>query len=359
MLSAIGSTPLVELRRLVPDAPFRLYAKLEGMNPGGSMKDRAAFSMLGGLIADGTIVPGKSVVVESSSGNLAIGLAQVCCYFGVRLICVVDPRTTEQNVAILRAYGAEVDMVTEPDPKSGEYLPERLRRVRRLVSRIPHAYWPNQYGNLLNARAHERTMAEIAEALSGQVDYLFVATSSCGTLRGCADYVRRAGLGTRIVAVDAQGSGIFTAPSGSRRIPGHGAAMPPALLIPDLADEVALIADADCVRGCRRLVASEAVLAGGSAGAVVAALLEHRFRIPAGANCVMVLADRGDRYLDTVYCDSWVRDHLGLDAADLDGSTLDGFPAPSLADLPGPLTALCDPLEHLQSDFDHKEPAPC
>lgn len=312
VLSAIGSTPLVELRKLLPDAPFRVFAKLEGMNPGGSMKDRAALSMLGGLVDDGVIRPGKSVVIESSSGNLAVGLAQVCCYFGIRLICVVDPRTTEQNLAILRAYGAEVDMVTDVDPATGEFLPVRLRRVRELVAATPHSYWPNQYGNLLNARAHERTMSEIAEALSGQVDYLFVATSSCGTLRGCAEYARRAGLGTRVIAVDAQGSGIFAPPTTGRTIPGHGAAMPPALLVPDLADEVVLVGDHDCVRGCRRLVATEAILAGGSSGAVVAALLEQAHRIPSGSRCVLVFADRGDRYLDTVYSDAWVRDRLGL-----------------------------------------------
>lgn len=318
VLSAIGGTPLVELRRLIPDAPFRIFAKLEGVNPGGSMKDRAAISMVGRLIETGTIVPGKSVVVESSSGNLAIGLAQVCGYHGVRLICVVDPRITRQNISILRAYGAEVQMVTERDAATGEYLPSRLRHVQKLVAEIPNAYWPNQYANPLNARAHEHTMSEIAEALSGQVDYLFCATSSCGTLRGCAQYVRRSGMTTTIVAVDAAGSGIFGPPSGGRTIPGHGAAIPPALLIPGLADEVSLINDSDCVLGCRQLVATEAILAGGSSGAVVAALLRHADRIPPGSHCVVVLADRGDRYLDTVYSDDWVLEQTGLDMSTTD-----------------------------------------
>src|SRR3954451_23200664 len=121
ILSTVGATPLVELTRLLPDAPFRAYAKLEAANPGGSIKDRSAFAMLSDAIRSGAVVPGRSVVVESSSGNLGIGLAQACRYFDIRFICVVDPRTNPQNVAIIRAYGAEVETVTDLDPATREY----------------------------------------------------------------------------------------------------------------------------------------------------------------------------------------------------------------------------------------------
>src|SRR5436190_2990981 len=132
ILATIGDTPLVELDKLAPGSGIRLFAKLEKFNPGGSVKDRSALTMLQAKILDGVLVPGRSVVVESSSGNLAIGIAQLCRYYGIRFICVVDAKTTEQNLAVLRAYQAEVEVVTDPDPESGEYLPVRLRRVREL-----------------------------------------------------------------------------------------------------------------------------------------------------------------------------------------------------------------------------------
>src|SRR5690242_4123257 len=122
ILSTVGRTPLIELERLVPGFPGRLLAKAERFNPGGSVKDRSALGMVLGRIRSGELVPGRSTVIESSSGNLAIGLAQICGYFGLRLVCVVDARTTQQNIAILRAYGAEVEVVREPDPVTGELL---------------------------------------------------------------------------------------------------------------------------------------------------------------------------------------------------------------------------------------------
>ncbi|MFD8965690.1 2,3-diaminopropionate biosynthesis protein SbnA [Streptomyces sp. NPDC059568] len=311
VLGTIGATPLVELVRLDPSRPFRTYAKLEAHNPGGSMKDRSALEMLREGIRDGRIVPGRSVVVESSSGNLGIGLAQVCAYYGIRFICVVDPRTNQQNVAIMRALGAEVEVVRETDPATGEYLPVRIRRIRELTSLIRHAYWPDQYSNPLNPRAHQNTMGEIVESLPGGLDYLFCATSSCGTLRGCAEYVREHRLPVTVVAVDAEGSAIFGNPPGPRLIPGHGAAVRPGLYRDGLADEVVHVADLDCVVGCRRLASREAILAGGSTGALIAALGAMSGRIPAGSNVALILPDRGERYLDTIYNDDWVTRHFG------------------------------------------------
>jgi 2,3-diaminopropionate biosynthesis protein SbnA len=311
VLATVGATPLVELTRIESRSPFRVYAKLEAANPGGSVKDRSALAMLLGKIRDGTLVPGRSVVVESSSGNLGIGLAQVCRYFGIRFICVVDPRANAQNVAIMRAFGAEVEVVTRTDPATREYLPVRIRRVRELVAATPHAYCPDQYANHLNALAHETTMREIVDALPGTLDYLFCPTSSCGMLRGCAQFAQRHGLAVRIVAVDAAGSAIFGDTPKPRLIPGHGASVRPPLFREGLADDVVHIDDLGCLVGCRRLVAHEAVLAGGSSGAAVAAVAVMRERIPAGTNCVLIFPDRGERYLDTIYNDDWVSDNFG------------------------------------------------
>lgn len=311
VLSAVGRTPLVELVRLLPGSPLRVYAKLEAANPGGSVKDRPAAAMLADAVRRGLVVPGTSTVVESSSGNLGIGLAQACRYLGVRFVCVVDPRTNAQNTAVMRALGAEVHEVSTPDPVTGEYLPVRVRKVRELVARIPHAYWPNQYANPANAAAHRTTMAEVVEQLGRPPDYLFCAVSSCGTLRGCAEHVRDNELPVTIIGVDAEGSGIVRPAVGGRLLPGHGAATPPALYDRDLAAAVVHVSDRDAVAGCRTLARREALLAGGSSGAIVAALHRLAPDLPPGTRCALVLPDDGGRYLDTIYDDAWVTAHFG------------------------------------------------
>ena len=310
VLSAIGNTPLVRLSRVIHDARFKLYAKLEGLNPGGSTKDRPAFSIIRHAIEHGDIRP-DTVVIESSSGNMGIGLAQACMYYGLRFICVVDPKATVQNVRLLKAYGAQVDVVEKPDTITGEYLQARLNRVKALLNSTENTFWPNQYSHRFNPIAHHQTMHEIVTALGGEVDYLFCAASTCGTIRGCAEYVQDHQLPTRIFAVDAVGSVIFGGASGKRLIPGHGAAVRPALYEPDIAERCIHVSDLDCVVGCRRLVHEEAILAGGSSGAVLSAIEQVKDEIEPGAICVAIFADKGERYLDTIYSDSWVEEHFG------------------------------------------------
>ncbi|HEX4496855.1 MAG TPA: 2,3-diaminopropionate biosynthesis protein SbnA [Thermoanaerobaculia bacterium] len=311
ILDAIGNTPLVSLERYFPAGGPRLYAKLENLNPGGSIKDRPAVEIVRQALESGAIDAG-TVVIESSSGNMGIGLAQVCLLHGLRFICVVDPRTSPQNVQLLKVYGAEIDHVSEPDPASGEFLQARINRVRELLRRYRNAFWPNQYENLANPGTHYRTtMHEIAQALDGRLDYLFVATSTCGTIRGCAEYVRDHGMRTRVMAVDALGSLIFSDVKAKRMIPGLGAGMRPPLCDLSLVDECLHVSDLDCVAGCRKLVMREAILAGGSSGGVLSAVEKVRHRLPAGAICAAILPDRGERYLDTIYSDTWVRHHFG------------------------------------------------
>src|ERR1051326_6499432 len=311
ILSTIGHTPLVRLLRVFPDCPFGLFAKLEGFNPGGSAKDRPALHILQEAMRTGAVKP-WSVVIESSSGNLGIGLAQVCRYLGLRFICVVDPKTTEQNIRILRAYGAEIDLVSKPDPGTGGFLQARIDRVHNLLETIEDSFWTNQYANLSNVRAHyHTTMDEIATELDGRIDCLFVATSTCGTLRGCAEYVRDHHLDTHIFAVDAEGSVIFGGQPAKRLIPGHGAARRPELYRDGLADAGVWVTDLDCVVGCRALAHTEAILAGGSSGGVLMAVEQVKERIPPGATCVAIFHDRGERYLDTIYSDEWVAEHFG------------------------------------------------
>ncbi len=310
ILSTVGHTPLIRLRRALEDLPFHLYAKLEAFNPGGSIKDRAALSIISNAMETGELEPGATVI-ESTSGNMGIGLAQACAYFGLRFICVVDPKTTSQNINILEAYGAEVDVVAEPDPVTGEFLHARIHRVQALLNSIPNSYWPNQYSNIYNARAHYQTMHEIVEALDGRVDYLFCSTSTCGTLRGCAEYARVHNLETRIFAVDAVGSIIFGGLPKKRLLPGHGAARQPELYQSGLAERCIHVSDLDCVIGCRQLLRYEAIMAGGSSGGVLMAIERVREEIPDGAVCVALFPDRGERYLDTIYSDVWVKEHFG------------------------------------------------
>jgi cysteine synthase A len=311
VLETIGDTPLVRLSRLFPDPGPRVYAKLEALNPGGSLKDRPALAILEESLRAGLLSPGM-VVVESSSGNMGVGLAQACRYYGLRFICVVDPKTAVQNLRLLRAYGAEIDFVSEPDAQTGEFLPARLARVRTLLRQLGNAFWPNQYEHAGNPRAHYRTtMREIATALDGRIDWLFVGTSTCGTMCGCGEYVRDHGLPMRVVAVDAVGSLIFGDAPAKRLLPGLGAGLKPPFCDPSLIDRHVHVSDLDCVVGCRRLAMREAILAGGSSGGLIAAVERLAPELPPHAVCVAILPDRGERYLDTVYSDEWVRDHFG------------------------------------------------
>jgi N-(2-amino-2-carboxyethyl)-L-glutamate synthase len=310
VLKAIGNTPLVELKNIFRGGHFRLFVKIEGINPGGSTKDRPAKIIIEQGIEAGLINPG-TVIVESSSGNMGIGLAQICAVYGLRFICVVDPKTTAQNMRLLKVYGAEIDEVKEPDPQTGEFLQARINRVQELLANLENSFWPNQYSNLHNPRAHHQTMHEIYTGLGGHIDYLFCATSTCGTIRGCSEYLRARHAQTKVIAVDAKGSVIFGGVKARRLIPGHGAAVRPELFVPDMVDECVHVTDEECVVGCRRLVREEGILAGGSSGAVLMALERYKHRIEPGSTCATILPDRGERYLDTIYSDEWVTSHFG------------------------------------------------
>lgn len=307
----IGRTPLVPLRRLFANTPFQVYGKLEMMNPGGSAKDRPALFIIREAIRSGEIREGTTVI-ESSSGNMAVSLAQICRYLGLRFICVVDPRTTDTHLRVIRSLHGEIELVAYPDPVSGDYLPARIARVQELQREIGDCYWTNQYGNPNNYMAHRQTtMPEILGALP-QVDYLFCGVSSCGTIRGCAERLKAEGLPTKIIAVDALGSVIFGGAKGARQFPGLGAALTPPISRRELIDQVVYVSESECVEGCLDLVRHEAIMAGASSGGIVAAIRAMYEEIPAGATCVAILPDRGDRYLDTVYDEDWVKQHITI-----------------------------------------------
>ena len=317
ILDAIGDTPLVALRRLVRDRDLQIWGKLEMANPGGSAKDRPAAAMLHDAFEQGLIGPG-STIIESSSGNLGVGLAQACRYHGLPLIVVVDTRAHDKNVRTMRALGAEVRVVSRPDPATGDLLVARLMLVAELLASIPGAFWPNQYANEANPAAHASgTMREIDEALDGVIDFLFVATSTTGTLRGCCDYLHANDRSTRVVAVDAAGSALFGGIPSTRRLPGLGSAVGSALSREARFDTLVRVSDLDCVIGCHRLVDREAILAGASSGGVAFALEALSQTMPPSSRCVAIFPDGGAGYLETVYDEGWVERQLHCSAGEL------------------------------------------
>lgn len=300
----IGGTPLVKLENIKSISKINLFAKLEMFNPGGSMKDRASLNIIKDALDKKLIRPG-STVIESSSGNMGVGIAQACLRYGLNFICVADCNTNPMNIKIMETYGARVEIISHKGASSS-LLEARLNRIKELLKIMPNSFWCNQYSNESNPNSHWKTMEEIDKSLGGIVDFLFCATGTCGTLRGCSEYVTKHSLNTTVVAVDAVGSVIFGQKSRSRLIPGHGAAIKPPLFRKDLAKRVVHVDDLDCVRGCRKILDQEALLVGGSSGAVISAVEKIQHEIPRDANVVMILADRGERYLDTVYNDEWL-----------------------------------------------------
>ena len=307
ILDTVGYTPLIHLKQLSTLTGIDVYGKLEMANPGGSIKDRTSLSILNEGIKNGTITP-DTTLIESSSGNMAIGLAQVCSYYSIPLVIVVDPKANKHTLKILKAYGVKVDIVEKPSTNGG-YLGARLKRVKQLLEKIPKAVWTNQYGNRANPLAHHQTMAEIAHDLP-DADYIFAATSTCGTLMGCAAYIKAENLSTKLVAVDALGSVIFGNKPKDRFIPGHGAGLPSQFLDRKTIEEVVHVSDMECVTGCKKLLSTESILAGGSSGAVVSAFLKRAATIPSDQKVVLILCDRGERYLDTIYNEEWVTNKL-------------------------------------------------
>lgn len=315
VLDCVGNTPLVRFRRYLDDPSVQLYIKLEANNPGGSAKDRPAKQMIEHALSTGELHAGCTVI-ESSSGNMGIGLAQVCRYHGLPFICVVDPHAQPQNLAIMEALGATVVRVTTAI--EGSYLAARLQMVQRLCQATPNSFWPNQYANIQNPAAHRNsTIKEIDEALQGNFDLLFVATSSTGTAQGCRDYLHANNHPAKVIAVDAEGSVLFGGTLGKRTIPGLGAGKEPSLAREQTFDRVVRVSDLDCVVGCRRAARREAVLMGGSGGGVLEVVRSESINLR-GKRCVAIVHDSGTRYLDTVFEDRWVHAQLGVPSEELE-----------------------------------------
>ncbi|MDQ6421973.1 2,3-diaminopropionate biosynthesis protein SbnA [Paenibacillus sp. LHD-117] len=304
----VGQTPLVRLSRLFPQPHVEVIAKLEYMNPGGSMKDRPARFIIEEGLRSGLINEGTHII-ESTSGNLGVALAMMARIYGLKVTCVVDPKIAKTNLNILKQMGAGISMVEERDEQGG-YLLTRIHRVQQLLESEPNGYWINQYANDNNWRAHyEGSGAEIADALEN-ADILVAGVSTSGSIMGTSRRLRQKFPNLRVVAVDAVGSIIFGSPAGPRELPGIGASRVPELLNRSEIDDVIHVGDRDSARGCRELLLNEGIFAGGSTGSVVAAIQRLIPTLDPAADrpirIVTLFPDRGDRYLDLVYDDEWV-----------------------------------------------------
>lgn len=312
----VGRTPLAPLTHLFRRRDVKVVAKLENRNPTGSAKDRSALGIVKEAWSSGRLRPG-SVVVESSSGNLAMAAARLGALLGFRFECVVDPRANERTISAIEAYGARVHRVIEPDPETGDWLVARLTRVRELVEATPGAITFDQYSNLASIRAHaDGTMREIVDEV-GPPDALYVATSTTGTIGGCLRVVSEERLATRVVAVDAEGSVLFGGTRGTRMLSGYGAGFVPPLAQHCNPSKVVRIDDLGAVVAARALALTEGVLAGASTGAVMAALLGDLESLHTGSTVVAIVHDGGMPYLDTVYDDDWVCRTFGISPAEL------------------------------------------
>ena len=295
----IGATPLVRLNRLPAefDCCAEVVAKLESFNPSASVKDRIASAMVLEAEAQGTIEPGRTVLVEPTSGNTGIALAMVAAARGYRLILTMPDTMSTERRAMLRAYGAELQLTDGSDGMAGA-----IALAKELVADIPGAYLLQQFDNPANPAVHERTTAEeIWRDCEGRVDALVAGVGTGGTITGCARLLKQRNPSLQVVAVEPAGSAVLSGqPPGVHRIQGIGAGFVPAVLERDLIDEVMAITDDAAMDVGRRLARSEGLLCGISSGAAVAAALQLAQRSSlAKGRVVVMLASYGERYLST------------------------------------------------------------
>lgn len=297
-----GDTPLVGLPRLFGGRDVDVLAKLEFMNPTGSIKDRPARHVVSSWVESGRLRPGMRLV-ESTSGNFGVALAMHCGLHDIRCTLVVDPLVTDANHALMQHYGADVVQVEEVDDQGG-YLKTRLAEVQKILEHDPSALWVNQYANDLNWASHYHgTGAEILRDVDGTVDYLVAGLSTGGSITGTARRLREANPAMKVIAVDAVGSVIFGGPAGPRRIPGIGASRRPEILDDSLIDDVIYVTDEQAIASCHQLLSAEGIMAGGSSGSAVSAISRLIPTIDPGSRIVTLFPDRGERYLGLVYGD--------------------------------------------------------
>ena len=294
----VGRTPIVQLTRLAPDRDVELFAKLESFNPGGSVKDRIGVAMIEAAEREGRIEPGRTTIVEATSGNTGIALAFVCAAKGYDLILTLPQGMSREREGLLRLYGARVEVI-----ESLGGMTEAVDAARALATR-DDVFLPDQFSNPANPEAHRRTTGpELWEALSGQVDVLVAGVGTGGTITGAGEVLKARNPDCRIVAVEPRNSAVLSGGRpGPHKIQGIGAGFVPSVLNREILDEVISVDDEDAIDTARLLARREGVLAGISCGAAVWAGLQVAARPESrGARVAIVLPDSGERYVSTPF----------------------------------------------------------
>jgi cysteine synthase A len=292
--AVVGNTPLVELRRVAEGLGAEVVAKLEYFNPGGSVKDRIGVAMIDAAERDGLIEPGRSVVVEPTSGNTGIALALVCAARGYRLILTLPEGMSKERSALLRTYGAEV----HETPSLGG-MNEAVDLARELCER-QEGFMPQQFSNPANPEIHRRTTAEeIWRDVDGEVDAFVAGVGTGGTITGVGQVLKERRPETHVVGVEPAASPVLSGGrAGPHKIQGIGAGFVPEVLDRSVVDEVMAVGDEDALETARSLARREGILAGISAGAAVHASLELAGRPEmVGKRIVTIIPDSGERYM--------------------------------------------------------------
>ncbi len=315
VLELIGETPIVRLSRLDPELRTTLVAKVEFLNPGGSVKDRAAVAMIEAAERDGELRPGGTLV-EPTSGNTGLGLAMVAALRGYRVIAVMPDKMSREKIDTLRAFGAEVVVCpTAVDPDS----PQSYYRVAdRLTEEIDGAVQPNQYFNQANPEAHYRsTGPELWRQCGGRITHVVIAVGTGGTISGVGRYLKEQDSAIEVIGADPEGSIYSGGPVHPYRVEGIGEDFWPESLHRDVIDRYVTVSDRDSFLLARRLVAREGIFAGGSTGtALCAALAVARELDDPEAMVATIIPDGGRPYVSKVFNDSWMREHGYLGEAE-------------------------------------------
>jgi cystathionine beta-synthase len=307
LLDLVGNTPLVRLDRIGRDLSCQLLAKLEYLNPGGSVKDRPAIAMIDAAESAGLLVAGGTIV-EPTSGNTGVGLAMIAALRGYHCVCTMPDKIAEEKIALLRAYGAEV--VICPTSVPPEHPDSYYSVANRLTRDTPGAFQPNQYANPNNPRAHELTTGpEIWAQTAGRITHLVASIGTGGTISGLGRYLKAMNPAIEVIGADPEGS-VYSGGSGRPYlVEGIGEDFWPAAYDREIANRVIMVSDRQSFLTARRITREEGLLAGGSCGTAVAAALEVGRGLGPEAVVVVILPDSGRGYLSKVYNDAWMADH--------------------------------------------------
>jgi cystathionine beta-synthase len=314
ILDAVGNTPLVRLSRLGKELSPELVAKVEAMNPGGSIKDRAAIALIEAAERDGKLKPGGTVV-EPTSGNTGAGLAMAAALKGYRVIAVMPDKMSKEKIDLLRAYGAEVVVApTEVPPES----PESYYRVAdRLTEEIPGAFQPNQYKNQANPEAHYRsTGPELWRQSGGRITHFVAGVGTGGTITGAGRYLREQNPDIEIIGADPVGSIYSGGEVKPYLVEGVGEDFWPDTYDPSIIDRYITVSDKDSFLWTRKLAETEGILAGGSCGLALYAAYQVALEVDdSSAMVAVILPDGGRSYLSKVFNDAWMRQYGFLERA--------------------------------------------